>query len=497
MKITLNNKENIENLICFNTTPQIITVENTGATEAKAFLQVDTTSLAVADSTKLGEISINGYVITATNNINDVKGRKFYSNSPSNPKFCALSICNALKTIPQLSMNYDIMYEGDNVFTLTAKNAGSLYNITTATTNINNFRVTSNREGSTTDSLVGKYFSKVYCELYINDEDSQRIVNSSNSESKYTHLTTLQKEYYKDSISFNITPALAPYSDYGKTLIWKSKIYASTDGKVQELADISDNYMINGYLVNQGGTYIDANGITSRTIPALNVQRGEDKVSYNNSIIYIYEPKFEISLYKNGQTTENVKISYLESDETELATSDYTLTLTDKNIDTYTITLDETHLRDSYFVDLLFSFGIIRLNVINPPYAQVENNRVYWYNSYGGVSYFDFVGKKSEERKTDLQTYKKSLLDFYKNDKQEQEIVYYRENGITVSLTTHLIEKDGLYQLYDLTNSYKAWVTVNDVPYYIIVESIAIDEPNDNVYTATIKYKYSLLDSFA
>ena len=154
-------------------------------------------------------------------------------------------------------------------------------------------------------------------------------------------------------------------------------------------------------------------------------------------------------------------------------------------------------MRDSYYVDLTFSFGIIRLNIINPPYSNIECNRVSWFNSYGGVSFFDFLGDKKDERKTEVTTYNKSLLDFYKNDKQEQEIVYFRDNEITVSLTSHLMEKDGLYQLYDLQNSYKAWITINGVPYYIIITSLTVEEPSDNVFTATIKYKYSLLDSFA
>ena len=188
----------------------------------------------------------------------------------------------------------------------------------------------------------------------------------------------------------------------------------------------------------------------------------------------------------------------MESDETVTTTATKTINLSRfKNLETYTIELDEETMRDSHFIDLTFSFGTLRYNVINPPYSQAECNRIYWYNSFGGVSFFDFVGDKREERKTTTETYNKSLLDYYKNDKQEQETVYFRENDITVSLTSHIIDMDGVYNLYDLHNSYKAWITINGVDYYIIVTQLTIDEPSDNVYTATIKYKYSLLDSFA
>lgn len=497
-KITLNNKENAKDLICFNTTPHIITVENEGGTEVKAKNKISVASLRVTDDTKQGEITVNGYTITSTSDMAKVGGRKFFCDTTtSNSNFKALSIVNALNNIPQLAMNYDIMYDEGSIFTITAKKGGAQYNITTTTTNISGFQTNSNTNGSTTDSMCGTYFSKVYLDLYVNDNDNQRQINNTTTEANYEHLVTLQKEYYKDSVSFNVSPALHTMTDYGKTIVWKGKLYAMVDKNIINLGTISDNYMVRGYLVNQGGTYIDADVYGNQTIPAINVDRGTNRTQYNNSVIYVYEPTFHISLYKNQQTTENVKISYLESDETEIMSTTQQITLSNKNLDTYVISLDETYLRDSFYVDLQFSFGIIRLNVINPPHSQVENNRVYWYNSYGGVSHFDFVGNKDEERKTNLQTYKKSLLDFYKVDKQEQEIVYFRENNITVSLTTHLIEKDGLYQLYDLQNSYKAWVTVNGVDYYIIVESIAVEEPSDNVYTVTIKYKYSLLDSFA
>lgn len=501
-KITLNNKENAKDIICFNTTPHIIEVENTSIGGTKAHIQLKCTALRVSQG-KVGEININGYVITSTSKIENVKGRKFYDNSGSNAKFCALSIANALKSIPQLALNYDIKYDGEHLVSLTAKNEGAQYNITVTTNNVLNLSILSETSGKTLDSLVGEYTSKIYVDLYTNNSVNQRLINSVDGETSYDHLITLQKEYIKDKVSFNVSPALASISDYGKTTIWKAKIYAMVDGEVTDLGEISDNYIINGYLVNQGGTsinnYFEQN--VSVNVPALNVQRGKERDLYNNSILYIYEPSFTISLYNNGgiePNKETAYISYLESDEEVIYETSQALgELPHQNLVTYNIELDEEYLREAYYVDIRFKFGTLRLNVINPPYSQIENHRIFWFNSYGGVSFFDFVGDKKEERSTELQTYKKSLLDFYTNNDQEQEVVYFRENNITVSLTTHLIEKDGLYQLYDLQNSYKAWTVINGVKYYIIVEDLSIEEPADNVYTVTIKYKYSLLDSFA
>lgn len=501
--VTFNNKTNIDDLICFNTCPNIITIENTGTTNTFSTARINVDGLVPTDSTKQSKIIINGYTIQGTDDVVKVSSRRFFRYGTgfgnTDKRFCAISIVNALKAIPQLSMNYNIQYVSDAIFTITAKNSGHQYGLEISSENLSNFNIISSTQGTTNDNLSGKYFSKVYVDLYYNNENNHRVIKSNSIEATYDYLTTLQKEYYKDSVSFNISPALQTVSNNNNTTIWKAEMYAIVDGKTIDLGDIKDNYIINGYLVNQGGTYIDMTTIANKTVPALNVDRGTERTQYNNSIIYIYEPKFDISLYKiNGVSSENVKINYLESDETINYSGETTIELnTEKNIDTYTIQLNEEYMRDSYYIDLEFSFGIIRLNIINPPYANAECNRVYWFNSYGGTSYFDFLGDKKDERKSEVTTYNKSLLDFYKNDKQEQEVVYFRDNEITVSLTSHLIEKDGLYQLYDLQNSYKAWITINDVPYYIIITSLTVEEPSTDVYTATIKYKYSLLDSFA
>lgn len=499
-KLTLNNKANVNDMLCWNTTPIIITVDNSeGVTSVRASVIINVGSLSVQDETKPSRIMVNGYAINGTSDSTKVSGRRFYANGGD---YCALSIVNGLRCVPQLVMNYDIVYTMDSSsLVITAKNVGSMYDIEVEYENLDGVDVISNGYGSTTDTLVGSRESKIYMDIYYNDENSHKVIGSSNGENNYKYLTTLQKEYYKDSVSFNVAPVLQSVSNNNNTTIWRTRLYAMVDDSIVDIGSVDDNYIINGYLVNQGGTYISMSEYVGdgKCVPALNVERGVERPQYNNSIIYIYDNIFPISIYKlNGITSENITISYKESDETVITSTTETITLnTEKNIDTYYITLDETQMRNAYYIDITFSFGDIRLNIINPPYAQVQNNRIYWYNSYGGVSYFDFVGDKKDERKTEVTTYNKSLLDFYKNDKQEQSIVYFRDNDMTVSLTSHLIEEGGLYQLYDLQNSYKAWIMVNGVNYYIIITSITVDEPSDNIYSATIKYKYSLLDSFA
>ena len=75
--------------------------------------------------------------------------------------------------------------------------------------------------------------------------------------------------------------------------------------------------------------------------------------------------------------------------------------------------------------------------------------------------------------------------------------IYSKDVKITVTLTTHNIVKDGTWQLFDLQNSYNAWTTVNEKEYAIHITDIQVDETDvSGIYTAQIKYEYSMGDTF-
>lgn len=482
-------------MICFASTPNIITISSQG-TSTKQSLTLDVSGFAIIDDSEV-VFNLDGHSINGVNDLSKATNRQFFCNS-SDKNFLAISMINAMKNVPQLAMNYNFEFLGNARFRITSKNDRTTGTLTYTTKNITGISTIDSNSGSNTDGLVGKISSRVYVDLYYDDTDKQRTINSSSNDTNLKYITTLEKEYYKDKTSFNITPVISSLADYGNTTCLKATLYSTTDGVYQSLGDINNFYVTKGYLVNQGNTYIDLNG-KSVMVPALNVKRGNNINRYNNSRLYIYDNRFEMSYYHiGGWTSTSITISYLESDETEIETRTQTITAdTKKNLQTMVFNLDENLMREAYFIDITFPFGIMRYDVINPPFANAECNRVYWYNSYGGVSFFDFTGKKVEERKINYDTYNTSILDYYNKDKQEQAIVYDKNNDITVSLTTHLIDKDGLYQLYDLASCYSAWIKINNVDYNILIDAVTVNEPSDNVYTVTVKYKYSLLDEFA
>ena len=111
-EITLNNITNAKDLICFNTCPNIITVASTATTNTYASARINVEGMYPTDNAKPSKITINGYTINGTEDINKLQGKRFYrtTKNSSNSNFVCISIVNALKSIPQIAMNYNVIY---------------------------------------------------------------------------------------------------------------------------------------------------------------------------------------------------------------------------------------------------------------------------------------------------------------------------------------------------------------------------------------------------
>lgn len=119
--------------------------------------------------------------------------------------------------------------------------------------------------------------------------------------------------------------------------------------------------------------------------------------------------------------------------------------------------------------------------------------RIYFRNSYGGISFFDFTGAKSETRDFELQTYNKNNFDYYTSDVNEREMLYDNDTKYTYTIKSHLIEGDARWIFNDMAQSPYLWTEINGQTYAIILDSISVDEVStgNNIYEATIKYHLS------
>ena len=82
---------------------------------------------------------------------------------------------------------------------------------------------------------------------------------------------------------------------------------------------------------------------------------------------------------------------------------------------------------------------------------------------------------------------------FYAREKKK---IYEKKIDIEVKHSSHYINKNGVYLMYSLQNSKRAWVIINGIKYYINITNLEISEANNSshIFTAKITYEYSMPD---
>ena len=263
----------------------------------------------------------------------------------------------------------------------------------------------------------------------------------------------------------------------------------SSSGVYSSLGTISSNYITQGYMCNQGRKYLT---LSSSAVVAQNYSRGTEKLADNNTILYVYGNTIPISFYKSGSGSQSFSIKYLDSAFNQNGASSDSISLGSNKLHNATLQLSSSLLRDAFYVDVEFGGNTVRYNVIKPLKATEYYQRLYWRNSYGGVSFFDFTGQRSETRDLEIETYQKSIYDYYTDSRNELEKVYDNKVKYTVTLKSHLFENDGKYIFNDLLQSPEVWTKMNDEEYAVIIDSVTVDETDkNNIYEATVKYHYS------
>ena len=315
------------------------------------------------------------------------------------------------------------------------------------------------------------------------------------------YVTTLEKNFYNDEVSFNMSPVITTFAEAGGLTPYTFRISSIVDGNYQLLGNVDTNYATVGYMCNQGKKYLEL--AYEDVVLAQNVSRGGDNRGYtNNTILYTYAPNIRVSYYKNMASRPYVVVRYKDSAFNLISNTSSTTwprTNNDYWLQDLTIDLDTEYFNQAFYIEVEIN-GDIELcyKVIKPIKATEYYQRVFWRNSYGGVSFFDFTGQKTEARDVTTETYEKNIFGYY-TDKLENkplnelEKAYNNEVKYTVTLKSHLMENDGKYIFNDLIQSSNVWTYVNGEYYTIIVDSLSVDETdNNNVFEATLKYHYSL-----
>lgn len=501
MKITLNGLENPNNIITFTNCPTILTVSDSW-TGTRARSVINVANLSSAKTPDEYTISVGDYIIRGTGDLSKSVGNRFYltkSNTLANRVLVARKIVDAISSLGGITVNYRVWQDSDTNGQLLPRviveaigvgidNVGIHINdpMPSGIVTINSTM------GSITSIFNGSITNKIHVDIYKNDIPVNRINGTTWTRGSF--ITQLEKTVWGGTVSFDLSEIFNTESEIGTLSEYEMIIYSEIDGNITSLKDLKYIYATPGYLVNQGGSFIPK---FTGCYLAQNVSRGDSIGSINNSILYIYYNSIVFSLYAdNSMGTVVCTIDYLNNSQASLGTETQNI-FCGNNLNTFTLPIDQRLLQRSSYVDLTIpNVGKLRYTVIKPIHATDETQRIYWTNSYGGTSFFDFAGTRTEERKTDIETYERSLYDYYNSERQELKKIYSKEVKITVTLTTHNIVKDGTWQLFDLQNSYNAWTTVNGKKYAIHITDIQIDETDvAGIYTAQIAYEYSMGDT--
>ena len=501
MRITLNGIENPNNIITFTNCPTILTVSDSWTgTKARSVIEVaDLSSVRTPDEYT---ISVGDYIIRGTGDLSKSVGNRFYltsSNTTANKVLVARKIVDAISSLGGITMNYRVFQDSAAngqllpIVIIEAMGVGIGNVVIHANDPMPSGIVTINSTmGSITSIFNGNITNKIHVDIYKNNSPGNRINGTAWVRGNF--IAHLEKSVW-GTVSFDLSNIFNTESEIGTLSSYELIIYSQIDGEINTLGDLKFIYATPGYFVNQGGSFIPK---FTGCYLAQNVSRGNSVGGINKSILYVYYNSITFSLYAdNSISTVACTIDYLNNSQASSGTETQNI-FCGNNLNTFTFPLNQLLLQQSSYIDLTIpNVGKLRYTVIKPIHATDETQRIYWTNSYGGTSFFDFTGTRTEERKTDIETYERSLYDYYNSNRQELTNIYSKKINVTVSLTTHNIVKDGTWQLFDLQNSYNAWTTVNGKDYAIHITDIQVDETDvSGIYTAQIKYEYSMGDTF-
>lgn len=471
MNITYNNLSSPELLVTFTDIPNILKViDDDYGSKATYTLTFVGNLYGETTADSQWYITLFGDTISNVLDSNNAVNKAFYVSTANTAT--AASVARALRNCPNLAANFTVEHNGTSVV-VKARDNGSIF------------------QGNYFESNINQaYMGRIGTDGYSNSQLQGALIDVdvySNGE----YLTTLEKNWYNGEAAFDMSPVLTTIAEIGKTVPYEFKVSSLKDGGYSVLGNIENNYISVGYMVNQGYKYL----VLGEMVIAENVSRGASRDVENNMLLYTYANRIPVSFYCHNLGGLNYTVTYLDSAyNTITATTDsWRNTDSSQKLKQIDFVLDPTYFNQAFYIDItLGSTTTLRYNVIKPLKATEYWQRICWRNSYGGVSFFDFTGQRSETRNLELSTYQKNIFGYYDNEKNELNKSYDNKVEYTVTLKSHLFEHDGKYIFNDLLQSSDVWTEINGETYGILIDSVSVEEQNqNNIYEATVRYKYS------
>lgn len=475
MELTYNGigQSNATSLVTFTDIPNILKLTDTaGGSNTTIYLDF-TGNMANFPTSGTASITLFGETVTGVRSYNEAINRNFFMSS-SNVNTAA-SVAKAFRNCPGVVSLFTVEHTGNRV-KFRARNVGSLLQ------NVDYYSTT----------ISSQWLSKVATDGSASALNGST-VNVDVLYSNGTYITTLEKSFYGGECAFNMSPVLTTIADIGSTVGYMLRVSYIKNGTYNFVGSLVNNHIAQGYMCNQGAKYIP---LSNSIIIAQNFARGGNRSVDNKTILYLYGNTIPFTFYRNGTQAVTVTITYKNSAYETLPNGTQSVTYSNSDsqnkLKYMLLNLSSALLGQSFYVDVSAGGKTIRYNVIKPVKATEYYQRIYWRNSYGGISFFDFTGQRSETRDADIETYQKNIFDYYTDPMNELEKVYDNKIKYTVTLKSHLFENDGKYIFNDLMQSPEVWTEINGEKYAIIIDNVNVDEIERNdIYEASVKYHYS------
>ena len=511
MEITFNNLTTSEQIICLSGVPNILRFTGSSTQDVKAEWSLTFTVIGQIDHEKVYSIFFGDYNITSTFLEENVGGTTFFLpqfDQYEQAVYAAHTIVKALRNVPFIGANYDVWLDDNTdgsmskTIRIRAKEAGKRFNVDITTdlpANVLNIQRIA--QGSTNDAMLQGKSNKILCDIYKFRQPAR--FGQEPDRTQLDYVTSLEKNYYGGEVNFDLTPIISTMlneDDYMDMEEWYIDMYGFSDKRLVFGEQTSPMYVVRGYLCNFSQPFI--NRIIGNFLAA-NVSRGDDRDVFNKTYLYVYEPMLVFSIYTASQGGwVSSEVSYVDSAGSVIESYEHPMAEEGgPTLKTYYCPLDDELLRKSSFIDCWSpTVGNIRYNVIKPINGSnsTEERRVTWLNEFGGVSFFDFTGERSETRKETIEYYDKQDYSFYdEGNAREKSKVYSKKVKVEVKHSSHYIDKNGVYLFYSLQNAKTAWVEIGGIRYYINVTNLEITEANNtsHIFTAKITYEYSRDDA--
>lgn len=479
MNLTYNGLYDYSDIVTFSDIPNIVQVsENISGTKATLTISFNETNWGYIYT----QVRTDGQfyftflaeTITNTMDINMARNKQFYIANTA--KATAFFFAQALRNCATVAVDYNVVQNGTNIYVI-SKTIGVKFDKLSAdllVTNIPNMVMTyTSTDGMASSDLYG---SKINLDIY-------------NSLTDYSdnYICTLTKSFSGNKCAFDISPITSTFSEYGKTSSYYVKASYITDkGQYGDIGTVKGKTTI-GYEANMSDKYLWDTNIRILA----NNRRNDEPIK-----LYTYEPKINYTvLNSKGMFIEKIVV-YNSSDDIIDQWQVTVNKLADFEIYDRLVNIPQNTFKNAYKIEISTdNTDKVTYDVIKPLKATEGSQRVLWRNEYGGISFFDFTGERTESDSVDIETYEKNILDYYDNDEYEGKRIYSIDYSKEVTLSSHLMEKNGTYIFNSLMNSKRVWTIINDKTYYIIPKSIEVSENEnfDGIYKCRFKYEYSHL----